>query len=328
MTFSYPNLLYFLLLVPFVFISLVFIQKHTFNKIFLFISKKNTSELIDNYKKSNYLLKSLFISLSVAFFIISLAKPKWGVSYEEIYSSGNHIIIVFDISKSMLAEDLKPSRLSVAKHNVTKFIDNIGGDKIGLVAFSGSSVLLSSLTTDHNIIKMYLDLIDTDYLSSHGTAVSRGLKLASETLVSDINQAANRIILLVTDGEDHEGDLPLKYIKDNNIKIYALAVGYESGAPIPVYSNNNIKTGYLRDKDGEMVISKVNISFLKDLSSSTGGDIFYASFKDDPILDLINSISKYNNPTSIEEKFNIKKIERYRWSLSPAALFFILGVLI
>jgi len=328
MTFLNTFYLYFLILVPFIFISLVFIQKYNYNKIFKFISKKNLTNLLAYNRKSNSIFKCIFISLSIAFFIISLARPRWGQIYEEVFSSGNHIVIVFDTSKSMLAEDLKPSRLSVAKNNVLKFIDKIGGDKIALVVFSNSSVLLSPLTTDHNILKMYLDIIDTDFLSSGGTSVSKGLQLAAETLIDAENKDSKRIILLVTDGEDHEGNIDLSYFVQNNIKIYALAAGYESGAPIPVYSHNGIKTGYLKDSKGEIVISKVNVNFLKELSLNTSGAVFFASFNEDPVLDLVNLINKENNANSLNEKFNIKDIERYRWSLIPAALFFILGVLL
>lgn len=330
MNFLYPEYLYVLFAVPFVFILMLFWDRHKYKKIFKIITVKNLNSLLTNYSKHSFWLRNIFINLALVFFIISLARPRWGKIVEQIYVSGNNVVIVFDVSRSMLAEDVKPSRLSQAKHSVEKFIENSPGNRIAIVAFSASAVLVSPLTTDHEALDMYLGSLDTDFISSKGTALSKGIKMAGELLLGDQNVDAKRVILLVTDGEDHKGDLSAinSYLKENNIVVYSLAVGLESGASIPIYENNGIKSGYLKDEKGNIVISKVNTSVLKDLSFSSGGLVYFTTFGGEEVLNILDKINNTDSNTELKDKFDVRYKERYRYSLVPATIFFILGVLL
>lgn len=328
MNFLYPNYLYFLILVPFVFVILFFVNRSRYKKIFNFISRKNVEKLVIGFSRSKHVYKTFLLTLSIVFFILSIARPRWGKTVEEVFVSANNVVIVFDVSKSMLAEDLKPSRLSQAKHSVLKFIDNLSSARLALIAFSASAVLVSPLSSDHEALKMYLNSLDTDFLSSNGTSLAKGLKMASELLVKDQNVDAKKIILLVTDGEDHEGNLPIDFMNENKISVYSLAVGLESGAAIPVFLNNGMKSGYVKDANGNIVISKVNTKLLNEISSRTGGKVYYTSFSGEEVLSIIKSIEGEDGDNKIKDKFNIKYTERYRYSLIPGILLFILGVLL
>lgn len=330
MNFLYPQYLYILIIVPFIFILMLFWDRHRYKKLFKIVSNKHLSSLLINHSKHTFWFRNIFINLAFIFFIISLARPRWGKIVEEVYVSGNNVAIVFDVSQSMLAEDLKPSRLSQAKHSVEKFIDHSPGDRISLVAFSSSAVLVSPLTTDHEALKMYLGSLDTNFISSKGTALSKGIKMAGDLLIGDQNVDAKRFILLVTDGEDHKGDIASinSYLKENNIVVYSLAVGLESGSSIPVYQYNGIKSGYLKDEKGNIIISKVNTNVLKDLSFSTGGLVYFTTFSGDEVLDILAKINNSDSNTKLKDKFDVRYKERYRYSLIPATVFFILGVIL
>ena len=326
MNFLYSYLLYFIMFVPFIFVLLFFVNRKRNKQTSKFVLSKYFTSLINGYSKTRYIYRVFFICLCISFLIISLARPRWGKIIEEVFVSGNNVVVVFDVSRSMLAQDLKPSRLSQAKHSVEKFIDNSGADRIALIAFSASSVLVSPLSSDHEALKMYLKSLDTNFISSKGTSLSKGLKMAGDLLVKDQNSDAKRIVLLVTDGEDHEGKLPLKFLEENKVTVYSLAVGLESGGAIPIYSNGGMKSGYLKDKKGNMVISKVNTELLNKISGNTGGNVYYTSFSGDEVLGILDDINSGGGKKKLKDKFNIKYIERYRYFLIPAII--ILGVLI
>ena len=199
----------------------------------LFCGKELVSELAPQLKKSRRVIKAGFILAGMTFGIIALTQPQWGFHWEEIKRVGVDIIIAIDVSESMLAQDVKPSRLERAKREVYDLIELLEGDRIGLIAFAGTSFVQCPLTLDYGACKMFLDYIDTDLIPVQGTELGDAIRTAIKAFSK--RERKSKALILITDGEDHQGN-PLEAAKEaekEGIKIFTIGVGQEGGAPIP-----------------------------------------------------------------------------------------------
>lgn len=197
---------------------------------------------------------------------LAIARPQWGVSWREVRQRGLDIVVVLDTSKSMLASDLRPNRLQQAKWAVRDFLRTLEGDRVGLVAFAGSSFLQCPITVDYAAFTMMLDDLYAGIIPRGGTAIEQALQTAVDSF--DEHDSSDRVILLITDGEDHEGD-PLQMIeslKEKKIRLYSIGVGTPAGELIPTQGG-----GYLKDRRGQIVKSAINEPLLEQLARETGG---------------------------------------------------------
>jgi Ca-activated chloride channel homolog len=324
-----PQYLIYIFFVPFILLFLILLARNNWRLTGKIISLSKIRELVPDFSRKKDLLKAMIYCFSITMLLIAMARPQYGQKEEEAFMQGINIMVVFDVSNSMLCEDLKPSRLLKAKHEVETVIDLLGSDRVGLVAFSGAAVLVSPLTTDHSSFKMYLDSLDTSFLASNGTAVSRGIKMAIDSLKKDHDQSTSDAILLVTDGEDHEGGLDqvLDEAKENNIRIYTLAMGSENGAPVPAQDVTGNKIGFKKDNKNEIVMSRVNTKLLSEISSHTNGQMFIATQYESEVKTMVDEIEGLQ-----QSRFKEKKItryeERYRWALIPAFLLIVLETIL
>lgn len=246
---------------------------------------------------------------------LALTRPQWGSHWEEVNQRGLDIIVVLDTSKSMLAEDLKPNRLQQAKWAVRDFVKQLKGDRIGLVAFAGSSFLQCPVTVDYAAFTMMLDDLYAGIIPRGGTAIGQALETARESF--DGESDADRVIILITDGEDHEGDAEemAEQLREEKIKLFAVGVGTADGELIPTDS------GYVKDAQGRVVKTSLNESLLEKLASSTGG--FYVrsapgDFGLDRIYKLgISSLQRGEQETRLARVYE----ERFGWFAGAALLF-------
>ena len=207
---------------------------------------------------------------AAALFLIALARPQWGFTWREIKRTGLDIMVVVDTSRSMLATDLKPNRLQQAKWGLRDLVGLLSGDRIGMVVFAGTSYLQSPLTSDYAAFMMYVDDLNVGLVPRGGSAITEALQTAAKSF--DAKSEADRLIVLVTDGEDTSGD-PLSVIPDlekNGIKVYTIGVGSPEGELIPVKDENGRET-FLRDRSGNVVKSSLNENVLARLALATGG---------------------------------------------------------
>jgi Ca-activated chloride channel family protein len=230
-------------------------------------------------------LKLALRLLALAFFVIALARPQSGKSLQEVKVQGVELVIAFDVSSSMLAEDVKPSRLQHAKSEVMRLLDLLGGDKVGLVAFAGSAVLVSPLTTDKSSLKMFVESLNPESVETQGTSVHRALNEARAAferggVESDETTKVTRVILVLSDGEDHEkGALDeAKKLAGEGTRIFALAFGTEQGAPVPLRDERGFLRSYKRDRRGQNILSKVDGRFLRELAQTGKGAFHHATF--------------------------------------------------
>ena len=202
--------------------------------------------------------------------IFALADPKWGFHIEEVKRRGIDLIIALDVSKSMLAEDVKPSRLGRAKLEIESLLESLRGDRVGLVTFAGSSFIQCPLTLDYSTVKLFLEDVSIESIPRGGTDVGGAIRKSVEAFQGE--EAGDRVVLLITDGEDHGEtlDAALSEAKEKEIKIYPVGIGKTEGAPIPIEGEKG-QVQYLRDRGGAVVLSKLDLGLLERIASATGG---------------------------------------------------------
>ncbi|HHB52714.1 MAG TPA: VWA domain-containing protein, partial [Saprospiraceae bacterium] len=254
------------------------------------------------------------------------SKPKMGTKLETVKRQGVDIVFALDVSKSMLAEDIAPSRLEKAKQIITKIIDNLGSDRVGIIIYAGNSYPLLPITTDHAAAKMFLQNANPNMVSSQGTAINEAIERA--ITYYDNEEQTNRFLFIVSDGEDHEENtisLAQKAQKEG-IKIYTVGVGSIDGGPIPM---RNIGGGisYKKDNKGEVVITKMNEQVLKDIANEAKG-IYINGNKTQETINTIEDILIKAEKNEFESKQFSDYKDQFQWFIGFGVLFLIIDVLL
>ncbi|MGB0186412.1 MAG: vWA domain-containing protein [Flavobacteriaceae bacterium] len=285
--------------------------------------------LLNRLSPDQSLFKSIlkFITLSLAFscLIVALVNPKIGTSLETVKREGVDIVFAIDVSKSMLAEDIAPNRLEKAKQLTTQIINNLVSDRVGIIAYAGKAVPQLPITTDYAAAKMFLQNINTEMLSSQGTAIDEAIQLA-RSYYNDEEQT-NRVLVIISDGEDHN-DLSLDVAEaaaEEGIKIFTIGVGSEKGGPIPL-KRNGIVMSYKKDQDGATVITKMNKKILAEVAEEANGtyvDGKNTSDVTETISDILNKMDK----KEFEAKEFAEFEDQFQWFLGLGLFFLILDVL-
>ena len=312
-----------ILILLFVFIIFRLWQKNIQNKYF---EKKTIKFLSPRRSELKPILKFLIIALSLIFLIISLVNPKIGIELKTVKREGVDIVFAVDVSKSMLAEDIAPNRLEKSKRIVSELINNLGSDRVGLIAYASSAVPVLPITTDFSSAQMFLESLNTDMLSSQGTSITEAINI-SKKYYNDENQT-NRILCILSDGEDHEikkYNLK-KIVQEAGITIISIGVGSLNGAPIPI-KRNNIVQSYKKDENDEVVITKLNENILEDLASQTNG----LYFKGDDTNKIVNNIIeelKEMDKLEFESKQYVSFKDRFQWFLAIGLFLLVLDVFV
>ncbi len=283
--FANPNAFLWLWCIPLLVLVVVVLEKRAQLRLKRTLGGKIAPFLSASVSPNKRRLKLALRCFAFAFFVTALARPQMGASTQEVKAQGVELVIAVDVSNSMLAEDVKPSRLEHAKAEISKLLDMLSGDKVGLVAFAGSAVLLSPLTTDISSLKMFVEGLSTESVNTQGTSFHDALdeaKTAFERggVEGDENLKVTRVILLISDGEDQEkGALELaRKLADDGTRIFSIAFGTERGGPIPMRDERGFLSGFKRDKSGQNVISQVHGDFLRELAKIGKGSFHHATF--------------------------------------------------
>ena len=290
----------------------------------LFFLKPNLERLSPNISSLKPIIKTFIILIGTSMLIIAMVNPKIGTKIETFQRLGVDIVFAVDVSKSMLAEDITPSRIEKSKQLVSQVINNLGGDRIGIVAYAGKAFPQLPLTTDYSSAKMFLQNMNTDMLSSQGTAIDEAIKLSSTFF--DQDQSTERLLFIVSDGEDHNdlsfdmADLAAK----NNITIYSIGVGTEKGSPIPI-KKNGIVMSYKKDINGEVVITKLNKNYLEKISDKTGGKFIEGSVTDNVIDDVIEILEKTEKKEFDTQKFSEFQ-DQFQWFIFAGLILIVIDV--
>lgn len=262
--------LWFLLVVPLLIFFYIFAFDRKKKALSLFAHNAVLSRLLIWVSFSRQYFKAALLCAAVLLIIFSLSEPKWGYHWQEVKRRGIDIMFVLDTSRSMLAADVKPSRLERSKLELSEFIDHLQGDRIGLVVFAGTAYVQCPLTLDYGAFKLFLDQVDTNLVSRGGTDIGGALRKAEGAFQSGDNKY--KIIILITDGEDLEGNAvsAAEEAQKIGIKIFSIGLGTPEGVPIPVVDEQGNKT-YVRDSSGQMVLSKLDETTLQKIALYTGG---------------------------------------------------------
>jgi Ca-activated chloride channel family protein len=268
-------------------------------------------------------LKLIVLLLAITGLILGLVNPKIGTKMETVKREGIDIVFAIDVSKSMLAEDVAPNRLDKSKQIVSQIINQLGTDRIGIVAYAGSSFPVLPITTDYSVAKMFLQSMNTDMVSSVGTSLDEAIRL-SATYFDD--KKTSKLLIMVSDGEDHSEGAEAAAEEANKlgIKIITIGVGTEKGGTIPL-KRNGVVAGFKRDNNNQVVITKLNQESLKAIAKATkGGYVNGANTKE--VLEYIKNALNNIEKTEFEATQMADFKSQFQWFLGIAFFLLLLDV--
>lgn len=317
--------LYLLFIIPvmiFFFVLLQIWKKRTQKKFADLSLLKRLTQDKSNYKST---LKLIFLLLGLTFLILALANPKIGTKLETVKREGVDIVFAVDVSRSMLAEDIAPNRLEKSKRLVSEIINQLASDRIGIIAYAGQAFPQLPITTDYGAAKMFLQNMNTDMLSSQGTAINEAIELAS-TYYDDEEQT-NRVLFIISDGEDHSENSALDAVDkavEEGIRVFAIGVGKTKGAPIPI-KRNGVVESLKKDAQGEVVITKLNEQILKNIADQGNGEYINGSNTEEAVEFIKEQLNQMDKKEFEAKQFAEYK-DQFQWFLGAGLLFLFLDI--
>lgn len=260
-----------LLAVLLLFIVFFIVYRSWLNNAFKrFGDKKTIMGLLPEYSKSKPVFKLILVLIATLALIIGIIDPQVGSKLEKVKREGIDLYLVLDVSNSMLAEDIKPNRLERSKMAISSLIDNLEGDRVGIIIFAGNAYKQLPLTTDYSAARLFLSAVDTKIVPTQGTAIGEAIDMATASF-GDTEH--NKAIIVITDGENHEDDAieAAKAAYDLGITVYTIGMGLPEGAPIPIYNQYGSQTGFKKDRNNTTVITKLNEDMLRQIAAAGGG---------------------------------------------------------
>ncbi len=326
--------LWFLLLIP----VLIILFRWKSKSLNAQREKLFNSELFKTLRKGFWkvgdVLKVTFSVLGLVFVIIALAGPKIGTEVREVKRQGVDMLIALDLSASMNAEDVKPSRLIKAKFEINRLIERLKGDRVGLIVFTGEAYLQSPMTLDYSALKLFLDIADTDQMPSSATDFKSAMQTALTAFESlDENENASeaaKVLLIISDGEDHGQSYSeaLKALTDKNIYVYTLGIGTEQGTTIPLYEKNTgTLIGYKRDNTGKVVTTALQSNVLREISSKANGTYYSIERGNDGIDAFLARVDELEKGEFSSQEYADYK-NQYQWMGGLALLCFAFAFLV
>ena len=248
--------------------------------------------------------KFFVLMLALAFVIVGIARPQYGSKLKKVKREGIELVIALDVSNSMMAEDIQPNRLDRAKMAISRLVDKLKDDKIGLIVFAGDAYTQLPITTDYNSAKIFLNSINTQIVPKQGTAIGAAIGLGIRSFTPD--SKANKAIIIITDGENHEDDAvsAAKEAADNGMIVHTIGMGLPQGSPIPVLRSG--RKEYLKDRDGNVVITKLDETMLEQIAASGNGIYVRANNAQvglNTLFDEINKLEKSEMDTLVYSEY-------------------------
>ncbi|PQJ79925.1 vWA domain-containing protein [Polaribacter porphyrae] len=304
-----------------VFLLVLWWKKRTQRK---FANQELLQKLAPNTSTFKSTLKLIMLLLAVSFLVISLVNPKMGSKLKTVKREGVDIVFALDVSRSMLAEDIAPNRLEKGKQIISKIIDKLGSDRVGVIIYAGNSYPLLPITTDHAAANMFLQNAGPDMVSSQGTAINEALELAKRYYNND--EQTNRFLIIISDGEDHQEETKqvAQNLSNDGIKVYTIGVGTEKGGPIPMRLNGSM-IGYKKDRKGETVITKRNPEVLQNIADIANGKYIDGNFTENPVKEVAEIIANAQKSEFETKQFSDYK-DQFQWFLGIGIFFLLLDV--
>ena len=317
---------YILLIIPIMIIGFLFLKTWKKNIQKKYISENLLQFLSPNISNFKPRIKLLFLILFILFSTIALVNPKIGTELKTVKREGVDIVFALDVSKSMLAEDIAPNRLEKAKRIVSEIINTLNNDRVGVIAYAATALPILPITDDYSTAKTFLQSLNTDMLSSQGTAIIQSINLAQKFY--DDEDQTNRVLCILSDGEDHEVERQnlLELAERSGITIITIGLGSVKGAPIPIKENNIVKS-YKKDENGDVVVTKLNTQLLNTIANSSSG-IYIEGVNTELVVEEIAKRLKEMDKKEFESKQFVAYKDQFQWFISFAILFLSLELLV
>ena len=319
--FAQSQYLLLLLLIPFFFLIQALVLKMRRRRLRRFGDEMLVKQLMPSYTVSKLWVRLSLFSIGFFFFVIGLSRPQIGAKLKEHETKGAEIMIVLDVSNSMLAEDYSPNRLDRAKLAISRLVDKLRDDRVGLIVFAGSSFVQLPITTDYVSAKMFLGSISNESVPVQGTAIGEAINTAMRSFSAQSEKS--RAIIVITDGENHEDDpvAAAKQAAEMGARVFAIGVGSPEGKPIPM--NGEL----LKDKDGEIVVTRLDEKVLQDVAAAGNGVYVRAGnseFGLNPIIEDIRKMDDERYNSIVFEEYD----EQFMYFLAIALVFFVLEMFV
>ena len=317
---------YILLIIPTMITGFLFLKTWKKNIQKKYISENLLQFLSPNISNFKPRIKLLFLILFIFFSTIALVNPKIGTELKTVKREGVDIVFALDVSKSMLAEDIAPNRLEKAKRIVSEIINTLNNDRVGVIAYAATALPILPITDDYSTAKTFLQSLNTDMLSSQGTAIIQSINLAQKFY--DDEDQTNRVLCILSDGEDHEVERQnlLELAEQSGITIITIGLGSVKGAPIPIKENNIVKS-YKKDENGDVVVTKLNTQLLNTIANSSSG-IYIEGINTELVVEEISKRLKEMDKKEFESKQFVAYKDQFQWFISFAILFLSLELLV
>ncbi len=310
--FANPDALYLLLLIPAGIVFYFFSFRWKRRALQAFGNVALLQKLMAGVSRGRQRLKATLLLMALFFFIIALARPQIGTRLEEVQREGVDILVAVDVSLSMNARDIQPSRLEKARHEINSLISRLRGDRVGIIAFAGDAFLHCPLTLDYGAARLFLNALETGIIPVPGTAIDRAIEVALKAFES--SQHNSKVLILITDGENHTGDIEpvLEKAREQGVTIYTVGIGSPEGSPIPIFDASGRRTGFKKDERGEVVMTRLDEVTLERIAVQTGGSYFRASGSEQELEKIYEKISQMEKQefgsvrfTQYEERYQI-----------------------
>jgi len=316
MRFNHPNYIFLIFLA----FGLLFLLVYRYRKVLhrlQGLGDRLYPKIIPGFRPSFLLFSGLCLFLTAVFLIVTLMEPQWGTKEEIVKRRGIDLLILVDVSESMLAQDISPNRLEHLRRKLKDLLDMLQGDRAGLILFAGRAILQSPLTTDYGALRLFVDELSPKSLSVQGTDFKGALELAGRVFEE---KGRNKAILLFTDGEDHSAGLEatLLKLKEESIRLYVMGIGTQEGAPVPLPDG-----GFKMDRSGNMVVSRLNEAHLQEIALKTGGAYVRSLIARADLEELyLKGIRRELEASEIASSKKKLWVSRYRYPLALAGFFF------
>jgi Ca-activated chloride channel homolog len=327
MTFGAPHWLWGLLLIPILIALFIRAEHRGLRRLQEFVSARLLPQLAGTVNRPRRIVRFGMQLLGLSLALVSLAQPRWGYTFEDVKRKGLDLLMAVDTSRSMLSNDVQPNRLERVKLVTRDLINELQGDRVGLIAFAGRAFLQAPLTIDYEAVMESINDLDTKTIPEGGTNISSAINLATQSFGK--SAVGNRALIIFTDGEELSGDAvkAAKAAADEGVRIFTVGVGTPQGSLIPITSENG-ETAFVKDSAGQVVKSKLDEKPLQEVAQATGG--FYVHLENGlrTMQQIYNEGLAKMQAAEIDVRLSRRPIERYEWPLGGAIIALALSILI
>ena len=325
--FAFSHFLYLLGLIPVLILFFIYAFRMKRKAMAQFGNMILVQKLTSSVSKKRQIWKTILLILAFLFIILTFARPQLGTKLRTVKREGQDIMIALDVSLSMLAEDIKPNRLEKAKHEIGSLIEKLEGDRVGLIAFAGKAFIQCPLTLDYGAARMFLDVMEPDLIPVPGTAIGEAILKAITSFVE--KERKHKVLILITDGEEHVGK-PVEIAtaaSKEGVVIYCVGIGSSQGVPIPLTDANGNRIGFKKDRNGEVVMTKLDELTLEKIALETGGKYYRASPGEVELNKIYDDISDMEKKALASQQF-AQYEDRFQVLLGFALFILVLEVVL